>query len=226
MDRIKEHFESEARIYDETIIKLCPHYDQMIEALTDSIHFDRDKAIRVIDLGCGTGTISKRISELFPNSELVCLDIASNMLDIAKYKLSDHPKIEFLIGDFYSFEFGGKFDLAVSSLALHHLVSDDDKKAFYSKIFNALNDSGQFLNADLVLASTDSQQKVNIRHWIEFMSKSVSMEEILNKWIPNYEAEDRPAKLSDHLKWLEETGFKTVDVIWKYYNFSVWGGIK
>jgi tRNA (cmo5U34)-methyltransferase len=30
----------------------------------------------------------------------------------------------------------------------------------------------------------------------------------------------------DHLKWLKKVGFKDVDVIWKYYNFGVYGGIK
>jgi tRNA (cmo5U34)-methyltransferase len=58
------------------------------------------------------------------------------------------------------------------------------------------------------------------------MNKIVSKDEILNYWIPKYKEEDRPAKLMDQLKWLEDIGFKSVDVIWKYYNFSVYGGIK
>ena len=51
-------------------------------------------------------------------------------------------------------------------------------------------------------------------------------DEILDKWIPAYETEDRPAKLIDQLKWLEAIGFHSVDVVWKYYNFCVYGGMK
>lgn len=198
----------------------------MIGALIDSIHFDSNAAIRIIDLGCGTGTIAKKISEKFPNSKIVCLDIASNMIDIAKNKLSGHKDTEFIIGDFSKIDFDTKFDVIVSSLALHHLENDKDKKDFYSKIYSILTDSGMFYNADVVLASTDYHQDINMNRWIEYMNKSVLMDEILNNWIPKYKTEDRPAKLIDQLKWLENIGFKSVDVIWKYYNFGVYGGIK
>jgi tRNA (cmo5U34)-methyltransferase len=62
--------------------------------------------------------------------------------------------------------------------------------------------------------------------WIEYMNRQVSKEEILSKWIPTYKVEDKPAKLIDQLKWLEKIGFRNTDVIWKYYNFAVYGGQK
>ena len=154
------------------------------------------------------------------------MDIASNMIEIAKHKLSEHKDTEFITGDFSIIDFDKQFDVVVSSLALHHLETDSDKKSFYAKIFNILTDSGIFFNADVVLASSAYHQKINMNRWIEFMNKKVPMEEILNNWIPKYQSEDRPAILIDQLKWLEKIGFKSVDVIWKYYNYSVYGGIK
>lgn len=223
---IKDHFETEAKEFDEIIVKLIPYYEQMVRAVIDSIHFDNLASIRIIDLGCGTGTISKRISERFPNSKIVCLDLASNMIQIAKHKLSQHKDTDFLVGDFSKMDFKGKYDVVVSSLALHHLDTDDDKKAFYHKIYNLLDDSGIFINADVVLASIDYHQDINIKRWIEYMNRQVSIEEIMSKWIPTYKAEDKPAKLIDQLKWLEKIGFRNTDVIWKYYNFAVYGGMK
>lgn len=223
---VKDHFEAEAHEFDSIIVKLIPYYDQMINALIDSIQFDRFDSIRIIDLGCGTGTIAKRLADRFPNSKIVCLDIASKMIEIAKYKLLDHKDTEFIVGDFSKIDFKEQFDVVVSSLALHHIETDNEKKEFYTKIFNVLANSGQFVNADVVLATIDYQQNTNMNRWMDYMNKSVSMDEIQNKWIPSYKAEDRPAKLIDQLKWLEEIGFRTVDVIWKYYNFSVYGGIK
>jgi hypothetical protein len=29
-----------------------------------------------------------------------------------------------------------------------------------------------------------------------------------------------------YIKWLEEIGFKHVDVIWKHYNYAIYGGYK
>ena len=226
MEKIKEHFETEAKDFDEIIIKLIPYYNQMIGALIDAIPFDKDSNIRILDLGCGTGTISQLLSSRFSNSKIVCLDIASNMIEIAKYKLSSHDNSEFVVGDFKRINDLGNFDVVVSSLALHHLETDFDKKGFYTDIYNQLDNDGVFFNADVILASTDLMQTRNMNRWKEYMNKSVSMTEIENKWIPTYEEEDRPAKLVDQLKWLENIGFKSVDVIWKYYNFGVYGGVK
>jgi len=223
---IKEHFEAEAFEFDSQIVRIIPYYEQMITALIDSVHFETTEAIRIIDLGCGTGTVAKRLGDKYPNAKIVCLDIASKMIDIAKYKLENRKSTEFIVGDFSTVDFKEPFDVVVSSLALHHIQTDEEKKEFYTKIYSLLNTSGQFLNADVVLAMTDYQQKMNMNRWIDYMNRNVSMEEIQQRWIPAHKAEDRPSKLMDQLKWLEEIGFENIDVIWKYYNFSVYGGIK
>jgi len=79
MDRIesiKNHFEEEAEVFDKTILKLIPHYSEMIDALVLSIPFDHDEPVSVIDLGCGTGTVARKIKDVFPNAKISCLDIA------------------------------------------------------------------------------------------------------------------------------------------------------
>lgn len=114
----------------------------------------------------------------------------------------------------------------ISSLALHHLETDKATQDFYKKIYSVLSSGGVFLNADVILGSTKKLQEAYMQQWISFMGKKVSNEEIANNWIPKYQDEDRPAKLVDQLKWLEEIGYTGVDVIWKYYNHAVHGGYK
>jgi tRNA (cmo5U34)-methyltransferase len=58
------------------------------------------------------------------------------------------------------------------------------------------------------------------------MGKNVSAEEIENKWLKNYCAEDRPAKLITYLEMLIECGFPCVDAIYKYFNYAVYTGKK
>jgi len=227
MDRIetvKNHFEEEAEEFDKTILKLIPHYNEMIEALVMAIPFEKDKEIKVIDLGCGTGTIAHKVKTIFPNSYISCLDIAENMIKMAKTKIDENN--EFFINDFYQFNFDKKYDVIISSLALHHLENNEDKKMFYRKIYNVLTDGGVFYNADVVLGSNSHLQDLYIAKWKEFMGKNVTLEEIENKWIVKYKAEDRPTSLINHINWLEEIGFKNIDVVWKYYNYCVYGGYK
>ncbi len=226
MNEIKEQLEAEAIEFDKNIKKLIPNYKQMIRALIDSIYFKYDAEIRVIDLGCGTGTIAHSISERYPNSRIVCMDSSPDMIQIARKKLSHKQNTEFITGDFSSSGINGKFDVVVSSLTLNQIETDDEKKGFFERIYNLLTDYGVFYNADIVLASSEYNQKIFIQRWIDFMKLNITKEEIYANWLLKYKSEDRPAKLTDQLKWLERCGFRSVDIIWKYYNFCVYGGTK
>lgn len=225
-DKVKAHFEEEAAEFDQLILKLIPHYEEMINALINSIPFKKEDSIKVMDLGCGTGTITKSLKEKFPNARVTCLDLAENMIEMAKIKLDQYEDINYVTGDFYHFDFPEKYDVIISSLALHHLITNDDKKEFYTKIYKALNPGGVFLNADVVLGSNEYLQELYLEKWKEFMNQNVSIKEIEEKWIPAAEEEDHPAPLIDQLDWLRDIGFKDVDVIWKYYGGAVYGGYK
>jgi tRNA (cmo5U34)-methyltransferase len=224
MDKIKQHFEEEARDFDRIILTLIPDYPQMVEALVAGLPFESDAPVRVIDLGCGTGTVSQAVLHAFPNAHVTCLDLAENMIAMAEYKLARHPHIRFIASDFATFD--GEYDAVISSLALHHIATDEDKKRLYHRIYARLRPGGIFYNADVVLASSDLLQATYMRQWRAFMRRNISDEEIEGKWIPKYQAEDRPAKLLDQLAWLKGIGFADVDVLWKRYNFAVYGGAK
>ena len=226
IEKIKTHFDEEAKEFDEIILKLIPFYEEMVEALILSIPHGKDESIKIIDLGCGTGTISKKVQESFPNAKITCLDMAENMIKMAKIKLGESEKNDYLTEDFYKFEFDKTYDVVLSSLALHHLENDEDKEMFYRKIHGALTDSGVFYNADVVLGSNDYLQDTYLEKWKKYMSRSVSRDEINHKWLVKYKEEDRPTSLMNHLKMLENVGFKDIDVVWKYYTFAVYGGFK
>ena len=65
-----------------------------------------------------------------------------------------------------------------------------------------------------------------MHRWREYMLRAVPEHEVFDKWMTVYETEDRPSKLVDQLMWLAEIGFDEVDVVWKYFNFAVYGGRK
>ncbi len=219
-DRVKNHFEDEAAQYEGIILRLIPYYKEMVRAVAVSLPFSPTHAFDAIDLGCGTGTISQALRNEFPQVRLTLVDLAENMLQIAREKIG--PEARYLSADFNTFEFDAQYDAVVSSLALHHLVTEADKQRFYHKIFRALKPGGIFINADMVLAQTENLQQTFLREWVNYMLRSVSSQEIKDKWLPNYEAEDHPISLMRHFEMLKLAGFTSTDVIWKYYGFSVY----
>lgn len=224
MENVKQHFEEEAAEFDATIRRLIPYYEQMLDALVSAIPYQPSQTIRVIDLGCGTGSIARRIKDIYPQAQITCVDIAEKMLQIAKTKLGEDARYQ--LANFENYEFDATYDIAVSSLALHHLVSDKDKIDFYTKVYNCLLPGGIFYNADVVLGSNSHLNQLYIEKWREYMLKAVSNAEIESKWLPQHYDEDHPANLMNQLSWLQDIGFTEVDIIWKYYNFAVYGGVK
>ncbi len=223
---VKSHFDEEAKIYDELITGIIPYYREMVEALVDAIPVSGDSDVKVLDLGCGTGTVAGKIKERYPGASVTCMDVAPNMLEEAKERLKGYDNLDFVQGDFYSLSEEESYHVIVSSLALHHLESDEDKKQNYRSIYRALKKGGAFYNADIVSGPGEFTHRLYLEKWKEHMRKSFSEEEIEKEMIPRHKREDRPTTIFNHLKWLQETGFKEVEVVWKYYQLAVYGGVK
>jgi len=143
---VKNHFEEEAEEYDGLILKLIPNYKEMIDSLIRSIPFESSKPIKVLDLGCGTGNITKEVKKRYPQAHVTCVDLAENMIEIAQYKLAEYEDIEYHVADLRDFQYGeDNYDLIISSLAMHHLQTDEEKIVIYQKIYDALTNGGVFL---------------------------------------------------------------------------------
>lgn len=220
-------FETEAKKFDNVIPLLIPFYNEIYNILIDSIPFYRNVPIKILDIGCGTGTFAKILKENFPYAKITCLDFAHNMIYVAKEKLSHFKDdIDFLVGDFNNLNIKNEYEIIVSSFALHHIQSDKEKIQLYRNIYQALNENGIFITADIVLGVNNYIKNLYEKKWEEHIIKKLSNGELENRILEKYQADDNPSKLFDHLKWLEDSGFKDVETIWKYFNFAIFGGAK
>lgn len=224
LEEIKDHFEKEAKVFDTLFFKVMPEYSRMMAAVADSLPFARSAPLEVVDLGCGTGNLTLRLLESFPKARVSCVDMAENMLIMAKAKLVNRG-VRFWQGDIREFKYAGNYDAVVSSLVLHH-IEQGDKPAFYRKLFAALKPGGVFVNIDMVLSSSPYLQRMFMEKWKEFMKASGLPPEKIKAMITRHRREDRPAILEDELAMLRRAGFRDVDVVVKRYNFAVYGGTK
>jgi len=225
LDRVRAHFEQEAREFDDLIVRLIPRYDEMIGAMIAAIPFDPARPIRVIDLGCGTGTVADRVKQRFPRARITCLDLAENMLSFARAKLAKYDGIDFEQGDFLTHELKGPYDAAVSSLALHHLETDADKAAFYRRLFAALAPGAVFWTADAALGATPALNAMYMEKWKDYMRLTMAEDAIEERFAKDAQ-EDRPAALRDHFRWMEAAGFVNPEIVWRYFYCGVYGAHK
>ena len=221
---VKNNFETQAREYDQYMLKVVPDYLEMLQCITDYIPFDSDRPIRICDLGCGTGNVTERLVEKYPEADLTCVDLSPAMMDMAKAKIKD-KQIQWIQADFYDYRFDGEFDLITSSLALHHLVTDEDKKMFYRKIHGALKPGGVFINADVMDGVNPFIEQVTMDNWREWMRQYHDDDKVENT-IKRYYEEDRPTTIINHIHWMEEIGFQDVDILWKKIKGVIYTGAK
>ncbi|HIH11205.1 TPA: class I SAM-dependent methyltransferase [Candidatus Woesearchaeota archaeon] len=98
------------------------------------------KGKRLLDLGCGFGWHCQYAIEHGAKS-VVGVDISEKMLAVAKEKTS--KEIQYICKPIEDTEFTDhSFDVVISSLTFHYLVSFDD---IVKKIYSWLKDDGEFL---------------------------------------------------------------------------------
>ena len=225
MPDLKKHFNKEADAFDEQVQKNIPCYNEMLTALINAIP-DNNKNPKILDLGCGTGNITQKALTRFPDAEVTCLDLSENMIEIAKDKLTKKKKIEYIVGDFTQMQIETKYDVILSSLALHHIPNDEEKEAMYKDIYEALEKDGVFYNADVIKANSNYNEELNNKIAIREMKGNGVTDEEITEHKGKRDANDIPTTLINHIKMLENVGFVEIDVIWKHYSNAVYGGTK
>ena len=90
------------------------------------------KEERILDLGCGSGQLTFKISELA--KEVIGIDKSSEMIADAKSKFKN---IEFQVEDASNFIFNKKFDAIFSNATLHWVTN---YKGAIKCMFESLND--------------------------------------------------------------------------------------
>ena len=104
---------------------------------------------RILDVGCGTGTLAMRIYQRQPGAEVHGVDGDPKVLEIARSKIAQAgATVAFERAMAWELPYpDGTFDRVVSSLVFHHLVTDNKRRAA-REILRVLRPGGVFILAD------------------------------------------------------------------------------
>lgn len=136
---------------------LTPLYDRVVRWTLPEVAFrtallDLGRGLtprRVLDLGCGTGSLTLLAKELHDDAQVVGLDCDQRALDLAHRK-SEEAGLSIQWDEGLAFDLpyeDRSFDLVLSSLVLHHLTHDDKFRAM-QEVFRVLRPGGEFHVAD------------------------------------------------------------------------------
>ncbi len=201
------------------------------------------KPVKVLDLGCGNAAITMELLKEDNKINATLVDGSLEMFENARKNLKNYKDMNFIHKTFQELLgsgsqdkeaqnniIPGEFHLVVSSLAIHH-ISTEEKKSLFQYIYDHLKPGGFFLNIETVKAPVDELEQWYRVLWSEWIRENQikldtkkSFEYLPEQYKDN--PDNHPDTLQIQLDALESVGFSQVDCYYKYGIFSIYGGMK
>jgi tRNA (cmo5U34)-methyltransferase len=184
----------------------------------------------LLQLGAGTGLLTKKLLRTNHFQEIYVTDGAPAMLEIARQTLaSEETALHFVHLDFttsWSDRFAqAGIDAVTSSLAIHHAA---DKPQLFRQVYAVLEPEGIFVLADHVAgASACVQHFIGRERALVRLGReeNVTPEQILqviqiDEKVQRKEG-NRCESVAQYQRHLAESGFQDVDCLWRDYWLAV-----
>ncbi|MFI8433201.1 class I SAM-dependent methyltransferase [Streptomyces sp. NPDC079020] len=129
-----------------------PDREERFRVMLDMVEAVVGPEPRVLDLACGTGSITDRLLRRFPKATSTGVDLDPALLAIARGTFDGDDRVTFVTADLKDPDWTGllphdSYDAVLTATALHWLHSEP-LTALYGQIGQLVRDGGVFMNAD------------------------------------------------------------------------------
>ena len=221
---IEKQFNLIADEYDSNRKKFIPCFNDFYQSTTKFIASNIGKPKRILDLGAGTGLLSYFWFQHFPISEYVLVDIADEMLNVARKRFYGIDNVSYQILNYSNELPTGTFDVVASALSIHHL-ENSDKSSLFERIYDILPNDGLFVNYDQFCAGQPEMNKWFDSYWENQLTNSGLTEHDIELWKERKKL-DRECSVEQEMEMLYKCKFKVVKCIYTYQKYSVIVAIK
>jgi ubiquinone/menaquinone biosynthesis C-methylase UbiE len=224
LEKIKEQFNFIAEKYDNHRRCFIPSFDDFYISSVSLLKQYKTDFISIVDLGAGTGLLTKVIYDLFPNANYTLIDVSKDMLNIAKDRFKGLNNFDFLEGNFSENIPINNCDLICSALSIHHL-ENDMKEKLYKKIYGKLSKNGCFINLDQFIVKSNKINNLYNSWWYEYINNSGITQEEKEAWLERKKL-DKENTIEETISLLEKCGFENIECIYRFMKFGVIIAIK
>ena len=110
--------------------------DAFAERYCSLFSLDREKPLRILEIGCGPGALAGALLRWYPNASVVGVDRDSNFI---KYARAHEKGVEFIEADACALPFEeGEFDVTISNTVSEHI----EPSAFFGEQYRVLKRGG------------------------------------------------------------------------------------
>ncbi|MDE7329185.1 MAG: class I SAM-dependent methyltransferase [Clostridia bacterium] len=205
---IEEQFNLIANEYDANRKKFIPCFEDYYDNTTKFIVSNLKEPKKVLDLGAGTGLLSYYWYNYFPKTEYVLVDVAEDMLNVAKKRFNGISTITYQVLDYTKALPKDNFDIIMSALSVHHLEQEDKIKLF-ANIYDKLPDGGIFVNYDQFCAGQSNMNVWFDTYWENHLMNSGLSSHDISLWKERRKL-DRECSIEQEIEMLNNCKFKAV----------------
>ena len=164
-----------------------------------------DEAVRILDLGCGTGLELRDVFARAVKAQITGVDLAPRMLEKLRGKFKDkEDQIKLIEGNYLDIPLGDdEYDYAIATLTVHHLPPYNKLKV-YEKIRRALKIDGIYIEGDQSVLPENE----DLSWYDKYVSKLPGGDQARWNW-------DITLSVETNTRLLNEAGFQDVKLIWE-----------
>lgn len=209
IEKMDEFFTKRVNGYDNHMINNVEGCKEGYEFMATLIPEHTDT---ILDLGCGTGLELDEIFKVMPDVEVTGIDLTQAMLDKLEQKHND-KKLNLINASYFDHDFGtNNYDIAISFQTMHHF-KHEDKIRLYTKIYEALNDNGQYIESDYMVINQSDEDFYYAEN--KRIRKEMNIEE------GEFYHYDTPCTIDNQIDMLKKAGFRDVQNVWKQDNTTI-----
>lgn len=213
-------FDNMSDDYTDVIERCFPKYREMLQVLLDYLPPEQTFH-RILELGCGTGNLTLLLLDSYPRADLHVVDLSAESLELCRRRLDPRAGVTLTTADFRHLDFPPEsFDLVISSIAIHHLGSEE-KRNLFRNIFGWLTVGGIFTFADQCAGASPDIYDRHMQLWQARSSAAGATAEEWQMWMRHQAEHDHHDSLIDQCDWLKEASFTSVDCLWRCWLWSV-----
>lgn len=216
---IEEQFNVIANEYDSKRGLFIPCFHDFYETTTNFIASNISAPKRILDLGAGTGLLSYVWYPHFPQADYVLVDLAEEMLEVAKKRFAGFPHISYEIADYSKELSHGTFDCIISALSIHHL-DEEAKRTLFSSIYQTLPINGIFVNYDQFCGGTAKMNQWFDSYWMNQLENSELTANDIAQWKERRKL-DKECSVEEEAAMLVQCKFREVKCVYSNQKFSV-----
>lgn len=222
---VASHLGMSPAAYDRRIRGLIPHYEELIAEAARALGGARRPIRQIIDLGIGTGTLTRACLGVAPDARVTGIELDASMSAMARQRLGRQAAhVRMVHGSFLDATLPA-CDAIVASYSLHHIKSRRAKGAFYRKCARALRPGGLLVSGDCFPPASPELWERDVNEWVAHLARTFGTRARAKREFESWKDEDTYVPLAEELRLLRNAGFR-VDVPWRRSPFAVVAAVK